>query len=369
MFFEAQGQDLTWDGRSILRSKEGKIYFAYGVIPGEKVLLEELSFEKNFGRARVERILKPSPERQKPPCPHQGFEAGKCGGCPWMFMSYEAQLKWKRAKLEEILNREGYAMEFLLHPAGAELAYRRRAFLKVFKDKVGFLSLDSHSFAPIENCRVSTPGIQEKISLLRAEVQENPAKYPKLTEVFLSEASSETAEASEKASFEQVNAYQNTKLKERLSLYLENITTVNVVELFAGSGNFTEALLKRGPQRLFASESDAASCEKLRSMGEQVESYCADLFSAETLERIAYKVKAADTLLIDPPREGFKSLGKWIVAMPELKNFIYISCSPETWARDVETLGAQGFKLEAFEAFDMFPQTPHLEIFSAWKKA
>lgn len=66
-------------------------------------------------------------------------------------------------------------------------------------------------------------------------------------------------------------------------------------------------------------------------------------------------------LFIDPPRSGLdpKALGE-VIAM-HCNRIIYISCNPETQARDVKLLNEAGYALSAIQPVDQFPHTPHIE--------
>ena len=64
------------------------------------------------------------------------------------------------------------------------------------------------------------------------------------------------------------------------------------------------------------------------------------------------------TVLVDPPRAGLDS--DTITLISEIKNIIYISCNPETLARDLESL-TRSHNIEESAIFDQFPHTHHIE--------
>ena len=68
-----------------------------------------------------------------------------------------------------------------------------------------------------------------------------------------------------------------------------------------------------------------------------------------------------DFLLLDPPRTGAES--RVIAGILNLKprRISYVSCDPATLARDLKKLIAGGYTLDSLVAFDMFPQTHHVE--------
>jgi 23S rRNA (uracil1939-C5)-methyltransferase len=71
--------------------------------------------------------------------------------------------------------------------------------------------------------------------------------------------------------------------------------------------------------------------------------------------------EAIDFILLDPPRAGAESIV--IKGIVDLKpsRICYVSCDPATLARDIKKLIAGGYRLDSIRAFDMFPQTHHVE--------
>ncbi len=72
-----------------------------------------------------------------------------------------------------------------------------------------------------------------------------------------------------------------------------------------------------------------------------------------------------DAVLIDPPRIGCTE--KTLSAIDRLQpgRIVYVSCNPATQARDVRRLIDRGFRLEALQPIDMFPQTQHIEVIAS----
>jgi 23S rRNA (uracil1939-C5)-methyltransferase len=74
-----------------------------------------------------------------------------------------------------------------------------------------------------------------------------------------------------------------------------------------------------------------------------------------------------DVVLLDPPREGARDLMAPLVALSPSR-IAYVSCSPESLARDAAILVAGGYRLGAVEAIDMFPQTAHVEVVARFER-
>lgn len=94
--------DMNHDGEGVGRV-DGYTLFVSGALPGEQVEVKVLKTKKQYGYAKLQKVLKPSPDRVAPPCEIYA----KCGGCQLQHLSYEAQLDWKRQHVINALERIG----------------------------------------------------------------------------------------------------------------------------------------------------------------------------------------------------------------------------------------------------------------------
>jgi len=78
--------------------------------------------------------------------------------------------------------------------------------------------------------------------------------------------------------------------------------------------------------------------------------------------------KRIDTIIFDPPRKGLEASIIDKVAELNLKEVVYISCNPSTFARDVKLFSEKGYVLKKLQAVDMFPQTSHIETVALLSK-
>jgi 23S rRNA (uracil1939-C5)-methyltransferase len=138
-------------------SLEGFTLFVPGALPGEKVRAELCSMHKTYGKARLLKILTPSPIRQNPPCPRFGL----CGGCQLMHLPYLEQLRYKTEKVRNDLSRvgglEGIEVRPCL-PAKEPLAYRNKIEVPFQRHQgesaFGFYASESHAIVPFSSCPV-----------------------------------------------------------------------------------------------------------------------------------------------------------------------------------------------------------------------
>jgi tRNA/tmRNA/rRNA uracil-C5-methylase (TrmA/RlmC/RlmD family) len=69
-----------------------------------------------------------------------------------------------------------------------------------------------------------------------------------------------------------------------------------------------------------------------------------------------------DRVVVDPPRGGLGEVVAKRIADFEPERIAYLSCDPATLARDLSVFEHCGYRLVAAECFDLFPQTPHVEM-------
>lgn len=146
-------------GEAVGRSEDGLVIFVPFALPGEEVEVEVVHRRRHFARARLTRVLRPSPDRVAPPCPH----FTDCGGCDWQHAAYEAQLRLKTEIVREQLARIGSIPDAPVQPclpSPAPYGYRNR--IQLVPDpagRLGYRARGSHQVVPIEACPIAAPAI------------------------------------------------------------------------------------------------------------------------------------------------------------------------------------------------------------------
>ncbi len=146
---------------------QGKAVFVPFVIPGEKVEASPVETRPGFVRAKLDRVLTPSPERIEPGCPY--FE--RCGGCHYQHIGYAAQLRYKAEILRETLRRTAkleLEQAIQVHPS-PPWNYRNRTRMKVRHApdfSLGYYRHNSHDVLPVESCPISSPLINQAIAAM-----------------------------------------------------------------------------------------------------------------------------------------------------------------------------------------------------------
>jgi 23S rRNA (uracil1939-C5)-methyltransferase len=158
------------DGLTRLPADEhgrGKTVFIPFVLPGEEVEATVVEAKPGFARARVERVLTPSPERVEPGCPY----FTNCGGCHYQHIDYAAQLRYKTEILRETLRRTAkfeLKDDVIVHSA-EPWAYRNRTRMHVKHQPefaLGYFRYGSHALLPVESCPISSPLINRAIAAI-----------------------------------------------------------------------------------------------------------------------------------------------------------------------------------------------------------
>jgi 23S rRNA (uracil1939-C5)-methyltransferase len=162
--------------------------------------------------------------------------------------------------------------------------------------------------------------------------------------------------------FTQINAEGNRKLLEELLATGGFEKNDEILELYAGAGNFTLSVAKR-VQEVVAVESDRQSVEsgkrsaQLNGIG-NVRWICAHVPAA--VERLTQQRRRFSKILLDPPRAGAKGIERNL-ALFGAETILYVSCNPATLARDLAALARHGYKLTLVQPVDLFPHTFHVE--------
>ena len=77
--------------------------------------------------------------------------------------------------------------------------------------------------------------------------------------------------------------------------------------------------------------------------------------------QLAEQKEALDVVFMDPPRTGSDEAFLTSVVTCTPAKIVYISCNPETLARDLKFLTRKGYKVKKIQGVDMFPHTEHVE--------
>lgn len=370
--FQSQIRDLTSDGRGVAPHPDGRTFFVSGVWPGETALIQPVGRQGKVGLGRVVELQQPHLQRRSAPCHHHGPGSSDCGGCPWMFMTYEAQGAAKQQRLDSILiglTDTATRVDALLF-APEELGYRNRAQFKTDGRLLGYLARGTRKLIDIDRCPVLSDGNAQHLAALRTQLP-NPAWHERKEGWQTIDVDDATRHPSvnKRLPFRQGNTHQNGIMRSWLAEVIADYPgDTPVTELFAGSGNLTEVLVEQfNLVKTVESHEGAASLLAAR-LGDRVQRHDLNLYSPAAVEGWIGQGDRTRLLVIDPPREGLKVRDPLLGAMPDLDSIVYLSCDTATWARDAGDFLSRGFRLARVTPLDLFPQTPHLELLSVFKR-
>ena len=391
-------------GRMIARH-EGQIVFVAGAIPGERVRARVERVAKQFAFANTVDVLEPSADRRSTDADWA------CAGSFYAHVSYNRQLRLKSEVIEDAFAR--IAKMPLAAPAtvmaSQEEGYRMRARLHVKGGVLGFFREGTHELCnaaetkqllpqtidvlervqnALRGTRVTSYEISENApateramllelepsataphvepidglsGLMFVDQQRGPLTVsngsPYVTD-HIGISSGSVALTHHVESFFQGNRYLLAQLVARV---LAQVPHGTVTDLYAGVGLFAIPLAAQGHRHVAAIEGDRSSSRDLESNAEpygaaihvhhlSVESY---------LQRRG--VQSPDTLVLDPPRTGMSREAMSGILGLKVPRVVYVSCDPPTLARDVRRFSEVGYRLEHIEAFDLFPNTAHVE--------
>jgi len=373
---------LASGGEGVARAPDGRVVFVPATVPGDVVDVRVVEEHKRFARAALERVVEPGPERVAPAC----ALVGTCGGCTWQHLEYTAQC---RAKAERV--RETFARVAGLEvpepvgctPSPVPLGYRSRARVGFRDGVVGFRRAGSHRLCAADRCPVLVPALEEA---LRGLATAPPSGDGELTlaagddgtvcitgdgrpgNAITIDAAGHTVEVSPGVFFQ-----ANAPLRSGLATAVHEAagTGARALELFAGSGFFTLGLAARFERVLVVEAQGRATRDLACNLAQN------GLRNVEVVTGVAERQLAGprlagyapDVVVLDPPRKGLGRVSVERLASFAAPRIVYVSCDPATHARDVSRLAvAGGYALRHLQAFDLFPQTPHVEAIAVLER-
>ncbi|MBL1242386.1 MAG: class I SAM-dependent RNA methyltransferase [OCS116 cluster bacterium] len=391
---------------------DGKPVYIPFALPNEIVELNE--------KLELSRVIEPSSDRIKAKCKH----FTKCGSCVAQHMAPDFYDEWKKSSLIYALEQHGIDKQidqFLrFDETVGDLNRRRRVKLAAKRTKksmmIGYSKAQSHDIIPLEECPIVTSNILAIVPKLADFIKPMMSRkgvshigitdYSGAIEIKLDNVKYEHSYDEISYVNEQTEVLNIARLVINDELILQrkdiietfdgvSVTPVaagfmqavkaaelamsglvkgflgdvkgDIVDLFSGIGTFTFALAqshqidafdydKFAIQALQNGFNMAGGVDKLKL--KTVTATGRDLYRRPLFKDELNKYASA---IIDPPRAGAEAQVKQICDS-KITNIVYISCSPNSFARDAEKLIAAGFEIRHLAAIDQFKYAAHLEI-------
>jgi 23S rRNA (uracil1939-C5)-methyltransferase len=391
----------------MLSRHDGQVVFVSGAIPGERVTAIVERVTRQVIWARTTEVRDASPDRRVP------ASDPACGGLSYAHINYDRQRTLKAMVIADAFRRIAKAPLEAPPPVAAspETAYRLRARLHVRQRRAGFFREGTHDLCDAAETGQLHADATAAVSAAMAALGERAAgcdsllvaeniaatervvhfvphagarfddlhasmgSIPHATGVSTSargrlvtlageatvsdspDASGPVRWSRHAPSFFQGNRFLVGPLAARV---VDLARGDRIVDLYSGVGVFALGLAARGAAVL-AVEGDAMSGEDLIRNAEALTATI-DVARAPVEDVLAQApAQRPDAIVVDPPRTGLSPAALEGVLRWAGSRIVYVSCDPPTLARDASRMLTAGYALSSVEAFDFFPNTPHVE--------
>jgi 23S rRNA (uracil1939-C5)-methyltransferase/tRNA (uracil-5-)-methyltransferase len=324
---------------------------------------------------------------------------GRCGGCQHQDISYDDELRIKEKVLLEQLLAQGVAVDGCLSPAVPSpkpYHYRSRIDLKLLKWRdgsvhVGFSSQDKGPVVEIDACPIALEAISEFIPQLKREAaQVLPPKYRIANLIVragdggdvrwggigrrstrLSDSEYLYTDLGGKRVFFSLDTFfqANLSILPELRRILRGLPIWRkdavFFDLYGGVGLFSLMLHDLVSKAIDIEENVHAvrlarwnmmqnHVGNMEVLEGRVEDILPDILAASAVPD--------NIVMVDPPRAGLsESTVRLLNSIGRVGHLMYLSCQPESLARDLKGLTGGGWRLSSIRPFDFFPRTRHLE--------
>ena len=394
-------ESIASGGDGVARS-DGLVVFVPRTAVGDRAVAS-VTVTGRLARGILERIERAGPDRVAPECVH--YEGDRCGGCQLQHLSVPAQREAKRRIISDTLRRIGKreVPPPEIQSGANAWRYRRKLTLALRRTGEGWMcglhAFDdpSHVFS-LKDCRIS----DERLMAVWREILAAAAHFPQAMQLrgavrLLGDSTNRAAFVLEGgrdwnsaeafftavpslaalwwmpengarrllgdrreqhepgASFAQVNPEVAARLEAFVVGAVMAHAPATVVDAYSGAGDVAVALAARGV-RVVAIELDA-----------EASAWAASRLPAGSravtarVEDAIRNTLPTDVVILNPPRTGVDARVTSALAgsTPAPRAIVYVSCDPATLARDLSRL--PGWTIKKLTAFDMFPQTAHVE--------
>jgi 23S rRNA (uracil1939-C5)-methyltransferase len=394
-----QVESIAAGGDGVGRT-DGLVVFVPRTAPGD-IVTAQISGKGHFARGALRNVVTPSPVRVEPPCHH--YTRDRCGGCQLQHVSYDAQLAAKRLIIRDSLQRIGKRSVEPPPIVRSPLEWRYRTKLTLAIRRRGSRWIaglhpydNPTTIFPLADCPITDRGV---VAAWR-EVMDADAYFPDARELrgsirmtsggptfvmmggtswaardqFAAAVPSLSAlwwepegrgerrllydrrsDRTPSASFAQVNAEAAAELAAYVVSLVKSRAPRSVIDAYAGAGQ-TAAVLSEAGIAATAIELDpeasAWSASRLNPPSRAMQG---------RVEEVLPSLLPTDLVILNPPRAGVdaKVAATLEANAATTRRLVYISCNPATLARDLSRLPS--FRIGSLRAFDMFPQTAHVE--------
>lgn len=401
-------------GDGVGRLADGRAIFIARSAPGDLIRLTGLELKPRFARARVGQVLEPGPDRVTPRCVH--YDRDDCGGCQLQHLASTAQRAARRTTVGDALRRIARldVPDPELEAAGEDWGYRTKLTLAVQARGrlVGLHRYDRPAdIFNLNRCEIADPALNRlwaALSPLRELLPPDASHLILRLErggalhlIVRSAGERAWTNGAELRSglraagvdatvwwhpeggaprvvagdgtpwpatvFEQVHPALGDRVRAFALEQLGEVRGRTVWDLYAGIGETTTRLLEAGATVESVELDPRAVALAGPEVAEGVRRHIG------LAEEIVSRLRPADLVITNPPRTGMDKRVIEAILATAPQRVVYISCDPATLARDLFRLCATTAPLplrpSRFQAFDLFPQTAHVETVAVLEAA
>lgn len=384
---------IARDGAGVARSDDGQVVFVEGALAGETVHAEIVKVDRRWARARVVRVIDPSPDRVPVPCIHQ-MEG--CGGCDLLHVAPDAQLRIKSSMvIDQLVRAEVDAPD----PARRSLdddQGRTTIRAGVVDGRAGYRMRGSHDIVVPEVCEAVDPSAEQllvdgrfgeanEVTIRvgnrtgeRMVVIEGSSFGVELPDDVLLVGTDELAKGkrawihedaggrrwrlSARSFFQNRPAGIDALVDEVAEMVGDLAPDGPLVDAYAGVGVFagtvglgrTVHLIERSKDSIADARVNLADHDDVKIIAAPVE---------------RWRASPAAVVIADPAREGLGAGGVTSLMRAEPGLFVLVSCDPSSFGRDARRLADAGMRLDRMTVIDLFPGTSHVETVGAFVPA
>jgi 23S rRNA (uracil1939-C5)-methyltransferase len=389
-------------GRMIARVG-GQVILVSGALPGERVGARVERVSKGVAYAATVSVDEASADRREP------FVDPVCGGLLYSYIAYPRQLALKSEVIADALKRIGRVeLPAPVAVAGSpEEGYRMRARLHMRGERLGFFREGTHEICDARATRQLLEATCEVLDRLAAAIQSIGAAAVRGIDL------TENVDASERVvhvdaampldrrtldkltAIDGLNAgpyvsdtlriggaavtlrrhvlafFQGNRylLGDLVAHVVENVPVgSSVIDLYAGVGLFAVAAAASRAASVTAVEGDAQAAADLQANAGPIGRITTvngavegALVSGAMRSQQQHGHPLAETVIVDPPRTGMSRAALDTVLVLNAPRIVYVSCDVATLARDARRILDAGYTISRADAFDLFPNTPHVE--------
>lgn len=343
----------------------------------------------------------PGPHHQTPPCRH----FPECGGCQLQQVDAAAYADFLKDRIASALAQQGVAATEIFAPHLSPPRSRRRASLKAAGGLIGFNAEASHRIVDMRECHILRPELFALVAPLRRLLKGRAGVTMTLADqgvdLLLEGVTVEGLEATEtmiafarehrlaRLALDDGYGPQTVWEPEPVTISLSGVPVALptgaflqataegeaalvaavceavgdagvIADLFAGLGTFALAL----SGKIYAAEGARDAVAALKAAGRGLFVEHRDLFR-RPLDVI--ELNRFQAIVLDPPRAGAKELAPHLAAS-SVPRLAYVSCNPNTFARDARELVDGGYRLDWVRPVGQFLWSTHVELAAAFSR-